>query len=179
MTYNPDIHHRRSIRLREYDYSSGGVYFVTMCVQGRECLFGGVVDGVMQLNEAGRMVVGTWHGLAERFPNMTTDEFIVMPNHVHGIMVVQENEIGGGVGAIHELPLQVARRNMVIPKIIGYFKMNTAKQINIMRGSAGIPVWQRNYYERVIRDEREFTSIREYIRCNLLKWADDEENPDP
>ena len=90
MTYNPDIHHRRSIRLREYDYSSGGVYSLTMCVHGRECLFGAVADGFMHLNEAGRMVEEIWRSLAERFPNVTTDEFIVMPNHVHGIIIITD-----------------------------------------------------------------------------------------
>ncbi|WP_281999773.1 transposase [Geotalea uraniireducens] len=176
MTYNPDIHHRRSIRLREYDYSSGGAYFVTMCVQGREHLFGTVADGVMHLNDAGRMVAGTWRALAERFPNVTTDECIVMPNHVHGIIVIHEDRAIETVGAIHELPLDQQRRTMLIPKLIGYFKMNTAKQINIMRRNSGVPVWQRNYYERVIRDEEELAGIREYIRCNPLNWANDEEN---
>lgn len=190
MTYNPDLHHRRSIRLREYDYSSVGAYFVTLCVQGRECLFGSVTDGGMQMNEAGRMVEGAWRALAERFPNVMVDEFVVMPNHLHGVIVVTDDGLTDAVGAIHELPntccldraihelpLHQKRRTMLIPKVIGFFKMNTAKHINLMRNTPGIPLWQRNYHERVIRGEREMNTIREYIRQNPLKWEHDEENP--
>ncbi|WP_306537362.1 transposase [Geobacter sp.] len=191
MTYNPDVHHRRSIRLREYDYSSAGAYFVTLCVQGRECLFGGIVQDDMVLNEAGRKVEGVWRSLPDRFPNVTLDEFVVMPNHLHGVIVVADNGLTDAVGAIHELPdtccndraihelpLHKKRRTMLIPKVIGFFKMNTAKQINLMPNTPGIPLWQRNYHERVIRGEREMTAIREYIRQNPLKWEYDQENPE-
>ncbi|WP_432821999.1 hypothetical protein [Trichloromonas sp.] len=88
MAYNPDLHHRRSIRLREYDYSSPGVYFVTSCIQGRECLLGDVVNGVMQLNEAGRMIEKWWLKLPEKFPEMAIDAYAIMPNHFHGIITI-------------------------------------------------------------------------------------------
>lgn len=167
MTYNPDVHHRRSIRLREFDYSSSKAYFVTLCVQGRECLFGGIVQSDMVLNEAGRKVEEVWRSLPERFPNVVVDEFVVMPNHLHGIIVVADNAVTAAVGAIHELPdtccsegairelpLHQQRRTMLVPKVIGFFKMNTAKHINLMRNTPGIPLWQRNYHERVIRGDR-------------------------
>lgn len=83
MTYNTDIHHRRSIRLKGFDYSSENAYFVTMCVRDRECLFGAIADGAMTLNDAGRMVETAWAELPERFPHLVIDEFMVMPNHVH------------------------------------------------------------------------------------------------
>ena len=96
MTYNPDIHHRRSIRLREFDYSSIGGYFVTTCVQNRECLFGDVMDGVMVLNDAGRLVESVWNGLAERFPSIELDAFVAMPNHIHFIVnIALPTEIDG------------------------------------------------------------------------------------
>ncbi len=90
MTYNPDIHHRRSIRLKEYDYSSAGAYFVTICAHGRECLFGQIVNDKMQLNNAGEMLENVWLELPGRFPNMALDSFVVMPNHFHGIVIVTD-----------------------------------------------------------------------------------------
>jgi putative transposase len=121
---------RRSIRLREYDYSRPGYYFVTVCVRNRECLFGEIIDGEMHLNEYGEIVNDVWNYLPNRYPAAKLDIYGIMPDHFHGIITV---------GAIHELPLQRElrspwqRRKMVLPKIIGYFKMNTAKHINQIR----------------------------------------------
>src|ERR1700687_3074232 len=103
MTYNPEIHHRRSIRLRDFDYSSSGAYFISICTFGRECLFGAIADGRMSMGDAGRIVESVWLGLSARFPSVELDAFVVMPNHVHAIIVV--NASVGAVGAIHELPL--------------------------------------------------------------------------
>jgi putative transposase len=94
MVYNPDVHHRRSIRLREYDYCSCGAYFLTACVHGRECLFGDVVDGVVYLTDAGRLVERAWLALPERFPHVVVDEHVVMPNHFHGIIRI--HNVGAG-----------------------------------------------------------------------------------
>ncbi|MCX7984388.1 MAG: hypothetical protein N3A63_05755, partial [Bacteroidetes bacterium] len=109
-------------------------------------------------------------------PNVTLDEFVIMPNHIHGVIIINENDI---VGAIHELPLQdiKQRRLMTLPKIIGRFKMNVGKHINQLRNTPGIPVWQRNYYEHIIRNEKELNTIREYIINNPLQWEIDSENP--
>ena len=91
MPYNPDIHHRRSIRLKEYDYSQVGAYFITIVTQARLCLFGDVVDGEMRLNDAGEMVRRLWDGMPDRFPSVETDEFVVMPNHVHGVIFIRQS----------------------------------------------------------------------------------------
>ena len=163
-------HHRRSIRLKNYDYSSAGAYFITICAYNKECLFGNIVDGKMQLNDAGKIIRTVWDEIPKYYLGIETDTFQIMPNHMHGIIIINE------VGAIHELPLQ--RRNMILPKIIGRLKMNTAKQINIIRKTPGSSVWQRNYYEHIIRSEESLNRMREYIQNNQLKWGLDEYNPD-
>jgi len=168
--------HRQSIRIPEYDYSTTGGYFVTICTYNRDWLFGEIVDGEMRLNECGEIVDNIWQKLPNRFPNIELDQFMVMPNHFHGIIKIVS------VGAIHELPLHREsqpprqRRKMLLPKIIGYFKMNTAKQINIIRQNPGTPVWQRNYYEHVIRQGTELDETRTYIQNNPTNWDTDTEN---
>ncbi len=97
MTYDPEKHHRRSIRLKGYDYTQPGAYFITICTHGRECLFGEIIDGEMHLNEAGPIVVQTWWDLPNHVPNVQLDAFVVMPNHVHGIIIITER--AGGMGA--------------------------------------------------------------------------------
>ncbi len=95
MTYNPDIHHRRSIRLKGYDYSQAGAYFVSICTNNRECLFGEITEGKMVLNEAGQMVADSWEWLAKQYDHVSLDECVVMPNHLHGIIVVNDGCRGG------------------------------------------------------------------------------------
>lgn len=168
MTYNPDIHHRRSIRLREFDYSSIGGYFVTTCVQNRECLFGEVLDGVMVLNDAGRLVESVWNGLPERFPSIELDAFVAMPNHVHFIINIEVSAGKDGAGQ---------GRAPTLDRIVGAFKSISATQVNRLLLRTGQPLWQRNYYERVIRNDAELNGFRDYIIHNPLKWEDDTENP--
>jgi REP element-mobilizing transposase RayT len=173
MTYNPDIHHRRSIRLREYDYSSIGGYFVTTCVQNRECLFGNIVDDVMLLSDAGRVVESVWNGLPERFPFIELDAFVAMPNHVHfivNIAVPTEND-GADQGK-----RAGQGRAPTLDRIVGAFKSISASQVNRLLSRTGQPVWQRNYYERVIRNDSELHGLRDYIIYNPLKWDEDTEN---
>ena len=168
---------RKVIRLREYDYSQAGGYFITICTYNREYLFGQVVNYQMMLNKTGETVKQWWLKLEDKFINVKLDNYVVMPNHIHGIIVVIEKD---KVGAIHELPLQsgmILRRQMLIPKTVGYFKMNSAKYINRLRDAMGYPLWQRNYYEHVIRNENELYRITEYIQNNPLKWDLDRENP--
>jgi REP element-mobilizing transposase RayT len=168
-------HHRRSIRLHGYDYSQAGAFFLTFCTQNRECLFGDVVDGKMQLNDAGKIVADEWLKIAEIRDDIELDEWIVMPNHFHGILTINNT-----VGAIHESPLQMTitqRRNMTLPKLIGRFKMLSSKRINEMRDTPGIKLWQRNYYEHIIRKDDSLCRIREYILNNPLQWEMDRENP--
>jgi len=182
---------RKPIRLKDYDYSRTGAYFITICSYNRECILGNVKAGEMILNQFGNIVLECWNSLAGRYTNIETDKFVVMPNHIHGIIMITDSEntykeairkLQRPVVAIHELPLQsnkiVERRKMLIPKVVGYFKMNAAKKINIVRNTTDTPFWQRNYYEHIIRNENKLNKIREYIQNNSLKWHLDRENPD-
>lgn len=177
MKYNPEKHHRRSIRLQGYDYSQPGAYFITICTKDRKYLFGNIIDGKMVLNEYGKIAQQCWLDIPLHYQNVELNEFVVMPNHVHGIIIININDT---VGTIHELPLhelplqKQQRRLMTLPKIIGRFKMNSAKQINQLRQTPGIPLWQRNYYEHIIRNKHELNRIKEYIINNPLKWELDE-----
>jgi putative transposase len=164
---------RKSIRLKEYDYSIPGGYFVTICTHERVCYLGEIVGEKMQRSRAGDIVQRCWEEIPNHFENVELDAFIIMPNHIHGIIIITEP-----VGAIHESPLRMTRqerRRMMLPKIIGRFKMTTAKEINVLRKAAGCPVWQRNYYEHIIRDDRDLENIRDYIANNSLKWPNDNE----
>jgi len=184
MTDSQD-HHRRSLRLKDYDYARAGTYFVTVCAQDRACLFGDIVDGAMRLNDAGRMVQTVWDDLPNHYAGMETDAFIVMPNHVHGIVVLvgaaprgrpvfgQAQELGQAQGPAPTLSL---------PDVVHRFKTLTTKRYTDGVKRDGWPpfrsrVWQRNYYEHVIRDEASLHGIREYVLNNPLQWALDRENP--
>ncbi len=160
--YDPDIHHRRSIRLKGYDYSQPGLYSITICVEKKECLFGHVVDGKMVLNEAGQFVRKIWEDLPTRFPSVDLDEYIVMPNHLHGILVLLEVD---GI------------QNPVLGDVIRAFKSISAIGVNKIISRQGKRFWQRNYHERIIRNEKELETKREYIFNNPYRWAEDEENP--
>ena len=170
-----DMHNRRSIRLKEFDYTQPGAYFVTVCTWRRENLFGDVVDGEVRLNERGHIVKECWNGIPEHFPQVDLDAFVVMPNHIHGIIVIKGND--DVVGATHASPLR--KKSGSTPKSLGAmvvsFKSATARRIKDKVGEIGI--WQRNYYERVIRDEKEWDLIRRYIETNPDNWEQDEENP--
>jgi len=158
MPYDPDIHHRHSIRLRGYDYSQPGTYYVTVCTQKKKHIFGEVVEGEMSANDCCRIVARAWQDLPGRFPHITLDEFVVMPNHVHGIIIV------GGRQAAPKLG-----------DIIRAFKSSSAIAVNQALARAGQPVWQRNYYEHIVRNQDELSKIREYIRTNPLRWPSDPE----
>ncbi len=185
--FDPTPRHRRSIRLKEYNYNHAGAYFVTICTQNRECLFGDIADGKIVLNDFGRIVLEFWNGLTERFLEIELDAFVVMPNHIHGIILITGAVDANGVGAIHtcpggrcqgELPLRAKRRAMLLPKIVGYFKMNSGKRVNEIRSSPGARVWQRNYYEHIIRNSIELERIRKYIVENPSNWELDDEHPE-
>jgi REP element-mobilizing transposase RayT len=150
-----------------YDYTQPGAYFVTICTRDRVCLFGEVVGGQMQLNELGRLVEWTWQDLSNHVANIVLDAFVVMPNHVHGIIII--------VGAGSE-PAPTTKQ-YGLPEIVRQFKTFSALRINEQRGTPGAPVWQRNYYEHIIRTEDSLARIREYIAGNPLRWHLDRENP--
>ncbi|MCX6146828.1 MAG: hypothetical protein NTW25_06195 [Candidatus Kapabacteria bacterium] len=126
MEYNPEIHKRSTIRLKEYDYSQAGFYFITICTKDRENIFGAIENNEMLLNEFGIVINQIINELSNRFKNIIIDKYVIMPNHVHLIIQISKED-NTNVGAIHELPLQeykLQRRKMLIPKIVGYLKMN-------------------------------------------------------
>jgi putative transposase len=177
--YSMSYYHRHSIRLKGFDYSQNGYYFVTICVQNREWLLGNIGNGEMTLSEAGIIIKKWWNILPGKYFQIQLDEYVIMPNHFHGIVVINHN-----VGAIHELPLQhdhpsktnemIMRRRMLLPLVIGYFKMNASKQINVIRNTLNHPVWQRNYFEHIIRNEKQYWAIKQYIQDNVKNWEMDE-----
>jgi len=163
--------HRRSIRLKDYDYASPGAYFVTVCTHDRECLFGEIVDSKIVFNDLGRLVVKSWIWLAERYPYVELDEFIIMPNHLHGILVVSDHCRGDSRTA-------PTSKRKPLGRIIGAFKTVSTKRVNILRRTPGAPLWQRGFYEHVIRDTDNINLIHEYIITNPARWALDRENPE-
>ena len=162
MKYNPDIHHRQSIRLKGYNYRNVGAYFITICTWDRGNLFGKVADGIMILNENGTIVENTWFDLPNHNSNIGLDAFIIIPNHAHAI-----NPVGGG-------PKPAPTEGIPLSEIVRQLKTFSAKRINNRRNTQGTPVWQRNYYEHIIRDEDELNKIREYIKNNPANWDTDE-----
>jgi len=187
-TMSSDIHHRRSIRLQGYDYAQAGAYFVTICVQNRECLFGEVVDGEMLLNDAGQMVETIWEGLPDRFPFIELDQFGVMPNHAHGIIALTGRPAQGD----HPRPTPGDHKDRpykahgtlegTVGRVIQAFKSVTIHEyvVGVRRHEWRLfegRLWQRNYYEHIIRDEKYLNRIREYIATNPLRWEIDQENP--
>lgn len=182
--YNPDIHHRRSIRLKDYDYTQAGAYFITICSWNRECLFGNVLDGKLQLHDFGQMIEREWLHTGVVRSNVILDAHIVMPNHIHEIILL--NDTVGATRrvaqnkAIHRIAPTEKPVGLIsdsIGAIIGQFKSVVTKQTNQIRNIPSRPVWQRNYYEHIIRDEDEMNRIREYIIHNPLQWAEDKNNP--
>ncbi|MCL5962645.1 MAG: hypothetical protein M1358_25600 [Chloroflexi bacterium] len=266
--------HRRSIRLKGFDYTQPGAYFVTICSLNRECLLGEIVNGEMQISECGFIVRKTWENLPQHYINVALDAFVVMPNHVHGIIVLldEPNPVGAGLkpapgdgaldkgaglkpaptsngpldtaagskpaptddgstalakgnprGLSNDYPPYLARHHLAastitgtnrltaivgaglkpapttydltgaaetesairgeavgrhgLPEIVRAFKTFSARRVNEYRQSAGVPVWQRNYYEHVIRNDQALDRIREYIQSNPLRWQLDSENP--
>jgi putative transposase len=165
--------HRKPIRLRNYDYSQSGGYFVTICTYHRECLFGKIADGRMVLNKIGEVVSEEWVKTEIARKNVEIDVFVVMPNHIHGIMVLLENS----VGATRRVVPTIGLASGSIGAIVGQFKSTVTKRINLIREAPALPFWQRNYYEHIIRNEIELSRIGEYIENNPLKWELDRENP--
>ncbi|WP_457651856.1 transposase [Rhodocaloribacter sp.] len=232
MPYDPERHHRRSIRLRGYDYTRDGAYFVTLCVWDRECLFGEVVNGEVRLSDAGRIVADTWTWLAAQYPYVALDAWVVMPNHLHGIIVMGGRDDGGGgdggggmddgggggvggsrtartddaparaddararaddvAGRMGDVPARAddarARAGDVagrtgpvkrkpLGRLIGAFKTVSTKRINEIRGTPGAVLWQRDFYEHIVRDAADLRRIRAYIAANPARWDRDRNHP--
>ena len=209
---NLNLHKRRSIRLKDYNYSQPGEYFITICTYNHKHLFGEIVDEEMRLNKLGEIVQEEWLRTAEIRENVELDSFIVMPNHIHGIIVLTEpvgancyspqekhdnnssnngayndttmnrtNIISIGKGAYIDTPLRKTKFHSpsgTIGAIIRGFKSAATKGINELRSTPGIPVWQRGYYEHIIRDGKDLDNVREYIANNPAKWLFEKEIPD-
>jgi len=156
---------RRSMRLKDYDYSSNGAYFVTICAHRRLCRFGDIDKDEMQLNAVGRIIASCWAEIPEHFPMVSLDAWVIMPNHLHGIIVIM------GDGTFQE------RRPPSLGIIIGSFKSAATRRLNDLQGRSEL-LWQRNYYEHVIRDEASLHRVRKYIEENPARWKYDYENPD-
>jgi len=185
MTYNPasvgatgrpPLRNRRSIRLSGFDYSQDGAYFVTVCTQNRDCLFGEIEDGNMVLNSYGQIVSNVWRDLPDHYFHVRSDQFVVMPNHIHEIIILNRDHVVGiDVGAgLKPAPTKIH----ALPEIIRGFKTFSSRRINELRDTPGTGLWQRNYYEHIIRDDDELNHIRQYILDNPAQWeTTDRENP--
>ncbi len=192
--YNPKIHHRKSIRLKEYDYTNPNWYYITICTHNKEHLFGRIVNNKIQLNEYGIIVNEEWLKTKEIRKNIDLDYYIIMPNHIHGIIIIEYNEEGATrwVAPNNDLIIPIdAKANGAIKKgasqrltptiqsnslgsIIGQFKSVCTKRINKIDVMNTKPIWQRNYYEHIIRNDDDLYRIRKYIELNPLKWQLDE-----
>jgi putative transposase len=164
MATSPFQPHRKSIRLAGYNYAEPGTYFVTICVQDRRCCLGEVDGDVVVLSEIGKQVERCWRSLAVKYPQVDLDEFVIMPNHLHGLVVI--NPVGAG-----------SPRPPTLGQMIGYFKYQSTVQINTTAQTPGRKFWKRNYYEHIVRTDASLNSIREYIHTNPMRWSDDIHNP--
>lgn len=183
MKFKPEKHHRRSIRLHGYDYSQSGAYFVTICTQNRECLLGEIAEGEMQPSPAGKMVQAVWDEIPVNYPGIDVAEFVLMPNHVHGVIVIvgappcgrPEDRSEQARGA------PMALMHLSLPDVVHRFKTMTTKRYTDGVRKLGWPpfpgkLWQRNYWEHVIRNESDYLRISEYIQNNPARWEHDRLN---
>ena len=181
---------RRSTRLRGYNYRQTGGYFVTICVQDQKCLFGKIIDGQMQLNEIGKIVIECWNRIPQHFFSTELDVYVVMPNHVHGVILLST---GGSKSACPPTHAQPNRRGEVssspssnrkhevssptLGHVVAYFKYQSTKYINQHRDIPGTQIWQRNYYDHILRDDMDLQRIRQYITDNPMQWQLDQLHP--
>jgi putative transposase len=195
MAYDPTKHHRQSMRLQGFDYSSAGAYFITLCTQNRVCLFGDIVDGAMVLNAAGQMIDAWWITLNQKFPGIQTDESVVMPNHFHGIVVINPPPVGAAPCVCPDPGIEDATDRELLhggdegepmcsplPRVMQWFKtMTTNHYIRGVKENGWMPfekrVWQRNYYDHIIRSEADLIRIQTYIRNNPASWHGDQLHP--
>jgi len=186
MGFNPEKHHRRSIRLKGYDYSKSGFYFVTICTKDRECLFGDIINNKLQLNKLGEIIKIEWFNLKDRYKNIDNNKFIIMPNHIHGIVEIKD--INKCRGLINQTPtnkkistdknsewILMKNPKITLGKIIRFFKGKTTR--NIRKSLDTYFAWQRNYHDHVIRNEKELKEKKKYIKNNPNNWTEDENNP--
>jgi len=189
MAYDPQRHHRRSIRLRGHDYSQEGEYYVTLCVQDRQRAFGEIQNGRMLLSEIGNIASACWIEIPRHFPRVLLDEFVIMPDHMHGILILKEC-VPVGVQYIEPRQENIEPQQDQNIFLNQYQKIVPASLSSIVRcykaavtrlcRREGISEfrWQRNYYEHIIRDGNDYARVQKYIADNVNKWSEDKENPD-
>ena len=163
MPYDPQRHDRRSLRLRYHDYARGGAYFVTLCTHRRRALFGAVVDGVMNPNGCGLIVRAEWERSEAVRVEVELGEFVVMPDHFHALVLIDDVGGRGSDGRFRSMAASLG-------SLIAGFKSAVTVRLNRLRGTPGEPVWQRNYYEHVVRGEADYRRIEGYIRDNPARW---------
>lgn len=184
--FDPQKHHRRSIRLKAYDYSQAGAYYVTIVVWHRECVFGEVVNREMRLSKFGLVAKQQLEKLPKRFPNVELSAFVGMPNQIHMIIIITDGR--GTAEDLKDSDGEPSRRAPTreefqkpvkgsIPTIVRSYKSAVSYRINLMRRTEGVPVWQRNYYEHVIRNQQDLQNKTDYIEANPMLWDEDNENP--
>ena len=189
MKYNPQKHHRQSIRLKGYDYSQAGAYFITICVMARQHLFGKVVNKEMVLNQMGQIAYNEWLNTPQLRPNVSLDVFVIMPNHIHGIILINDMDTPGrgelhsplinsprilnkgDKGECNSPPLEFKSPSNNIGAIIRGYKSSVTKQIDLLNYDSF--AWQRNYYEHIIRNDIAYRRISDYIINNPSKWNED------
>jgi putative transposase len=154
------VRSRRAPRLSGFDYSAEGAYFLTICAHRRQQVFARCEDDELRITSAGRVLERCWAEIPNHFPSVEVDVFVVMPNHVHGVLCLV------GVDRVATLPV-----------VVGSLKSAAAGEINALRGTPGARVWQRGYHERIVRDEDELEAIRRYVLDNPAAWSADSENP--
>ena len=171
---------RKPLRLQGYDYAQNGAYYVTICTHHRACLFGNIINDEMVLNDAGQMVQQAWNDLPNHYLNVTLDAFVIMPNHVHGVVLIHDSLVGDALVASHNT--NGRPQGSPLPLIMDRFK--SATTVEYIRGveTFGWPsfngkLWQRGYYDHIVRNEEDLDRIRQYIINNPLQWTEDTENP--
>jgi putative transposase len=194
MPFKPSIHNRRSIRLRGYDYAAPGSYFVTIDTHRMKCLFGKIVNGVMRLNDYGEIARAEWLKTASIRPEIVLDEFQIMPNHIHAIVMIMDyDDFAGATRRVApttpaDHPAATINRRVTptdksttlvsrsIGAIMAQYKSIVSKRINRIRRTPGAKLWQRNYHDHIIRNDGELSRIRKYIRDNPMRWELDIKN---
>jgi len=168
-------HNRKSIRIKEYDYSQPNWYYITICTHDKECMFGVIQNGEVILNEYRKIAEAEWIRTKEIRKNIELDYFVIMPNHIHGIIIIEPPDVGThcNVSLRQEESFGKSTKNS-IPTIVKLYKATVTKQINILRQTPAVPVWQRNYYEHIIRNDNDLYKIRQYLHNNPIKWEDDD-----
>ena len=169
------IGHRRSIRLPDFDYTEPGAYFVTLCTRDRRCVFGEVTQDSVRLTPVGEIVHEEWRRSSEVRAEVELDGFAVMPNHIHGIVIINGSRLRSGPRAHGRAPLH--RQGRSLGALVAGFKAAVTSRINRLADTPGAPLWQRGYYEHIVRSNEELARIRQYIAENPGRWAEDSENP--